>query len=150
MDAVQAGHKWAVDRSITKAYAEDVTDGLDAFMRDLVAESAIIIFEVFPDTERNTVSHIAQGKVYWRIRFTDLQPAENPNFLFEVTDQWMIESDRPRHYCLSCRGQTFYGSTRLVSDKYSGGFRPGGADDIFLWAASDCFVFSGMMGFCAP
>jgi len=91
MDAVQAGHKWAVDRSITKTYVTDVTNGLDAFMRDLKAQGAIINFEVFPDTELNTASQIAQGKVYWRIRFTDVPPAENPNFLFEVTDQWMTE-----------------------------------------------------------
>lgn len=91
MDAVQAGHKWAVDRSITKTYVKDVTDGLDAFMRDLKAQGAIINFEVFPDTELNTASQIAQGKVYWRIRFTDVPPAENPNFLFEVTEQWMTE-----------------------------------------------------------
>ena len=91
MDAVQAGHKWAVDRSITKTYVKDVTDGLDAFMRDLKAQGAIINFEVYPDTELNTASQIAQGKVYWRIRFTDVPPAENPNFLFEVTDQWMTE-----------------------------------------------------------
>ncbi|PIB42520.1 phage tail protein [Pseudomonas sp. 2822-15] len=91
MDAVQAGHKWAVDRSITKTYVKDVTDGLDAFMRDLKAQGAIINFEVFPDTELNTASQIALGKVYWRIRFTDVPPAENPNFLFEVTDQWMTE-----------------------------------------------------------
>ncbi|MCX9150562.1 phage tail sheath family protein [Pseudomonas sp. TB1-B1] len=91
MDAVQAGHKWAVDRSITKTYVKDVTDGLEAFMRDLKAQGAIINFEVYPDTELNTASQIAQGKVYWRIRFTDVPPAENPNFLFEVTDQWMTE-----------------------------------------------------------
>jgi phage tail sheath protein FI len=91
MDAVQAGHKWAVDRSITKTYVSDVTNGLGAFMGDLKAQGAIINFEVFPDTELNTASQIAQGKVYWRIRFTDVPPAENPNFLFEVTDQWMTE-----------------------------------------------------------
>ncbi|WP_339433080.1 phage tail sheath family protein [Pseudomonas sp. EA_65y_Pfl2_P78] len=91
MDAVQAGHKWAVDRSITKTYVSDVTNGLNAFMGDLKAQGAIINFEVFPDTELNTASQIAQGKVYWRIRFTDVPPAENPNFLFEVTDQWMTE-----------------------------------------------------------
>ena len=72
MDAVQAGHKWAVDRSITKTYVADVTNGLDAFLRDLKAQGAIINFEVFADTELNTASQIAQGKVYWRIRFTDV------------------------------------------------------------------------------
>ena len=35
LDAILSGHKWAVDRSITKTYIKDVTDGLEAFMRDL-------------------------------------------------------------------------------------------------------------------
>ena len=91
MDAVQAGHKWAVDRSITKTYVKDVTEGLNAFMRDQKNAGAIINFEVYPDDELTTASQIMQGKVYWRIRFTDVPPAENPNFLFEVTDQWATE-----------------------------------------------------------
>ena len=95
MDAVQAGHKWAVDRSITKTYVKDVTDGLEAFMRDLKNQGAVINFEVFPDHELNTASQIEQGKVYWRIRFTDVPPAENPNFLFEVTNEWMTEVLEP-------------------------------------------------------
>ena len=91
MDAVQAGHKWAVDRSITKTYVKDVTDGLEAFMRDLKNQGAVINFEVYADQERNTAEQIEQGKVYWRIRFTDVPPAENPNFIFEVTNEWMTE-----------------------------------------------------------
>ncbi|QIA02139.1 phage tail sheath subtilisin-like domain-containing protein [Pseudomonas fluorescens] len=95
MDAVQAGHKWAVDRSVTKTYVKDVTDGLQAFMRDLKNQGALINFEVYADQELNTASQIEQGKVYWRIRFTDVPPAENPNFLFEVTNQWMTEVLEP-------------------------------------------------------
>ncbi|MGF6455648.1 phage tail sheath subtilisin-like domain-containing protein [Pseudomonas frederiksbergensis] len=91
MDAVQAGHKWAVDRSITKTYVKDVTEGLQAFMRDEKTRGAVINFEVYADDEMSTASQIMQGKVYWRIRFTDVPPAENPNFLFEVTDQWATE-----------------------------------------------------------
>jgi phage tail sheath protein FI len=95
MDAVQAGHKWAVDRSITKTYVKDVTDGLEAFGRDLTNQGAVIKFEAYPDHEMNTASQIEQGKVYWRIRFTDVPPAENPNFLFEVTNEWMTEVLEP-------------------------------------------------------
>jgi phage tail sheath protein FI len=91
MDAIQAGHKWAVDRSITKTYVKDVTEGLQAFMRDQKNAGAIINFEVYPDTEMNTASQLEQGKVYWRIRFTDVPPAENPNFLIEVTNEWLTE-----------------------------------------------------------
>jgi phage tail sheath protein FI len=91
MDAILAGHKWAVDRSITKTYVKDVTDGLQSFMRDLKNQGAIINFEVYADTELNTASQLSQGKVYWNIRFTDVPPAENPNFRVEVTDQWITE-----------------------------------------------------------
>lgn len=91
MDAILAGHKWAVDRSITKTYISDVTEGLQAFMRDLKNQGAVINFEVYADTELNTASQLEQGKVFWNIRFTDVPPAENPNFLVEVTNQWLTE-----------------------------------------------------------
>ena len=91
MDAILFGHKWAVDRSITKTYVKDVTDGLQAFMRDLKNQGAVINFEVFADPELNTASQLEQGKVYWNIRFTDVPPAENPIFRVEVTNQWLTE-----------------------------------------------------------
>ncbi|MGY3257033.1 phage tail sheath family protein [Pseudomonas sp. GM17] len=91
MDAILYGHKWAVDRSITATYVNDVTEGLRAFMRDLKAQGAIINFEVYADPELNTESQLEQGKVYWNIRFTDVPPAENPNFRVEVTKQWLRE-----------------------------------------------------------
>ena len=91
MDAILYGHKWAVDRSITKTYVKDVTEGLQAFMRDLKAQGAIINFEVYPDPELNTASQLEQGRVYWNIRFTDVPPAENPTFRVEVTNQWITE-----------------------------------------------------------
>ncbi|MBC3479960.1 phage tail sheath family protein [Pseudomonas sp. SWRI77] len=91
MDAILYGHKWAVDRAITSTYIRDVTEGLQAFMRDLKAQGAIINFEVYADTVLNTQSQLEQGKVYWNIRFTDVPPAENPNFRVEVTNQWLTE-----------------------------------------------------------
>lgn len=91
MDAILYGHKWAVDRSITATYVKDVTEGLQAFMRDLKNQGAIINFEVFADTELNTASQLEQGKVFWTIRFTDVPPAENPTFRVEVTNQWLTE-----------------------------------------------------------
>lgn len=91
MDAILYGHKWAVDRSITATYVNDVTEGLQAFMRDLKNQGAIINFEVYADPVLNTASQLEQGKVYWNIRFTDVPPAENPNFRVEVTNQWLTE-----------------------------------------------------------
>lgn len=91
MDAILYGHLWAVDRAITKTYIKDVTEGLNAFMRDLKAQGALIDFEVYPDPDLNSASQLEQGKVYWNIRFTDVPPAENPIFRVEITNQWLTE-----------------------------------------------------------
>ncbi len=91
MDAILYGHKWAVDHSITATYVSDVTEGLQAFMRDLKNLGAIINFEVYADTQLNSASSLEQGKVFWNIRFTDVPPAENPNFRVEITNQWLTE-----------------------------------------------------------
>ena len=91
MDAIQAGMKWAVDRGITKTYVKDVTETINAFMRDLKAQGAVINFEVYPDLEKTTATMIEQGKLFWIIRFTDVPPAENPIFQIEVTNQWLTE-----------------------------------------------------------
>ena len=40
---------------------------------------------------RRFPSQLEEGKVYWNIRFTDVPPAENPNFRVEVTNQWLTE-----------------------------------------------------------
>jgi len=91
MDAILAGHQWAVDRGITRTYVEDVTEGLNAFMRDLRARGAVINFEVYPDPELSTATQLEEGRVFWRVRFTDVPPAENPTFMVEVTNQWITE-----------------------------------------------------------
>ena len=91
MAAILYGHKWAVDLPITKNYVKDVLEGLNFFMRDLKARGAVINFEVYADTEMSTESQLAEGRVFWRIRFTDVPPAENPTFLVEVTNQWITE-----------------------------------------------------------
>jgi uncharacterized protein len=91
MDAVLMGTKWAVDRGITSTFVKDVTESVHAFMRDLKRQGALINFEVYADPELNTATQIEQGRVYWNIRFSDVIPAENPIFRFEVTNQWLTE-----------------------------------------------------------
>lgn len=96
MAALLYGNKWAVDRGITTTFIKDVTEGLADFMRDLKNAGAVINFEVYADQELNTASQLSQGKCFWRVRFTDVPPAENPTFLVEVTDQWITEVLDPK------------------------------------------------------
>jgi len=41
-DSIQAAHLWAVDQGITKTYATDVMDAINAYLRDLRTKGAII------------------------------------------------------------------------------------------------------------
>ena len=91
MDAILAGHQWAIDKGITKTYVKDVTDGLVEFMTAERAKGAIINFEAWVDEELSTVSEMQQGRVYWNIKFTDVPPAENPIFSIEVTSEYLTE-----------------------------------------------------------
>lgn len=91
MDAILAGHQWAVDRSLNRTYIRDVEEGLDAFMADERNKGAIINFDVWVDKELTTATQIEQGKAYWRIKFSDVPPAENPIFMVEVTNEYMTE-----------------------------------------------------------
>ena len=91
MDAILAGHQWAVDKGITSTYVADVTDGLRQFMQSERAKGAIINFDVWVDEEKSTISEIEQGRIYWNIKFTDVPVAENPNFAIEVTNEYLTE-----------------------------------------------------------
>lgn len=91
MDAILAGHQWAIDRGITRTYVSDVTDGLKAFMNAERAKGAIINFDVWVDQDKTTVSEMEQGRVYWNIKFSDVPVAENPNFAVEVTNEYLTE-----------------------------------------------------------
>lgn len=55
-------------------------------------------------TRPQVTAQNARGKACWCIRFTDVPPAENPNFLFEVTDQWMTEAPSKQQLMPKLRG----------------------------------------------
>ena len=91
MDAILVGHQWAVDRGLNRSRIRDVEEGLRAFMSAERGKGAVIGFDVFVDTELTTAAAIEQGKAFWRVRFSDTPPLENPTFLIEVTNEFMTE-----------------------------------------------------------
>jgi phage tail sheath protein FI len=91
MAALLYGTKWAVDEPITKGYVKAMLESLHGFMRDLKAKGAVINFDVFIDTERNTATELEQGRIFFGVEFTDSPPAENPTFLVDVNNKWITE-----------------------------------------------------------
>lgn len=90
-DSLQRAHLWAVDRNITKTYLEDVTESVNAYLRDLTAIGAILGGRCWADPDLNTPSAIAQGKVYFDFEFTANYPAEHITFRSHLTQEFLTE-----------------------------------------------------------
>ncbi|MEI8631413.1 phage tail sheath C-terminal domain-containing protein [Vibrio sp. PP-XX7] len=63
--------------NITKTYVENVTSGVNAYLRQLQAEGAILGGECWADDELNTPATIQKGIVYFDFDFCPPYPAEH-------------------------------------------------------------------------
>jgi len=90
-DSLQREHLWAVDRAITKTYVKDVTEGVNAYIRSLVAQGALLGGNCWADPDLNTPANISQGKVYFSFDFTPPYPAEHITFRSLLTTDYIEE-----------------------------------------------------------
>lgn len=90
-DSLQAAHLWAVDRGITKNYVEDVREGVNAKLRSLKAQGAILGGECWLDADLNTAENIANGQVFWDFDFTAVYPAERLSFRSHLVNNYITE-----------------------------------------------------------
>lgn len=90
-ESLLRAHLWAVDKGITKTYLEDVTEGVNAYLRNLTAKGAIIGGSCWADPELNAADQIAQGKVYFDFDFTPVYPAEHITFRSHLTNKYLTE-----------------------------------------------------------
>ena len=87
-DSLQREHLWAVDRCITKTYISDVQEGVNAYIRSLVSQGALLGGRCWPDQDLNSPTNLAAGKVYWNFDFTPPAPAEHMTFQSILTDSY--------------------------------------------------------------
>ena len=90
-DSLLKAHLWAVDQNITKTYIEDVSEGVNNYLRHLQAIGAIIGGKCWADPELNTPDQITQGKVYFDFDFTPPYPAEHITFRSRMVDDYLEE-----------------------------------------------------------
>lgn len=90
-DSLLRAHLWAVDRNITRTYVEDVTEGVNDYLRYLTKIGAIIGGECWADPDLNTPDQIAQGKVYFNFDFSAAYPAERVVFRSTLTNDYLVE-----------------------------------------------------------
>ncbi|MGE4169149.1 MAG: phage tail sheath subtilisin-like domain-containing protein [Candidatus Margulisiibacteriota bacterium] len=90
-DSLLRAHLWAVDRNITKTYVQDVVEGVNAYIRDLVAKGALLGGECWADPDLNTPANVQAGKVYFNFNFTPPYPAENITFRSQLVNDYIKE-----------------------------------------------------------
>ncbi|ATO57119.1 phage tail sheath subtilisin-like domain-containing protein [Bartonella sp. 1-1C] len=90
-DAILRGHLWAVDRNIKRTYLNDVSESVNAYLRDLKAQGAILGGRCTPDLELNTASAIQDGRVYFNVEFTPTTPAEHITFRSQIINDYLEE-----------------------------------------------------------
>lgn len=91
-DSLQRAHLWAVDRNITRTYIEDVVEGVNAYLRGLIGQGAILGGECWADNELNTAAAITAGKVYFNFDFTPPFPAEHITFRSHLVNDYIEEA----------------------------------------------------------
>lgn len=90
-ESLLKAHLWAVDQNITKTYIEDVTEGVNAYLRDLRARGAIIGGQCWAEPELNTPSNISQGNLFFDFDFTPPYPAEHITFRSSLVNDYLEE-----------------------------------------------------------
>ncbi|WP_429885381.1 phage tail sheath C-terminal domain-containing protein [Geoalkalibacter halelectricus] len=90
-ESLLRAHLWAVDRNITKTYLEDVTEGVNAYLRRLTALGAILGGKCWADPDLNTPENLAAGKVYFDFDFTPPTPAEHVTFRSRLVNDYFEE-----------------------------------------------------------
>lgn len=90
-DSLQRAHLWAVDRNITKTYLRDVEEGVNAYIRSLVAQGALIGGRCWADPDLNSPANIAAGKVYFNFEYTPPYPAEHITFRSILMNDYLEE-----------------------------------------------------------
>lgn len=90
-ESLLRAHMWAVDRSISRTYLDDVLEGVNAYMRQLRTLGAIINGRAWADPERNTPIEIAAGRVHIDFDFTPPYPAESITFRSHLVNDYLSE-----------------------------------------------------------
>lgn len=90
-DSILRAHLWAVDRSITKTYVEDVAEEVTQYLRHLMGKGAILGGKCWPDPDLNIPANISQGKVYFNFDFAPPYPAERLTFRAHINNNYIQE-----------------------------------------------------------
>ena len=78
-DSLLRGHFWAVDRNITTTYFEDVSESVNAYIRNLIGQGALLSGRCVPSDQNSPATRQA-GQAFFDFEFEPPTPAERITF----------------------------------------------------------------------
>jgi phage tail sheath protein FI len=87
--SIAKAHRWAVDRGITKAYFEDVSSSVRAYLRNLRTRGAILGGDCWVDPEFNTEVALKGGNATFSYDFTPVYTAERLTFRSHLVSDYV-------------------------------------------------------------
>lgn len=79
-----------MDSPINQALVDDLVESVNAFLRKLVGDGALIGARCWFDTSRNPKERLAAGQMLLQYKFTPPTPLERLTFETEITDEYLV------------------------------------------------------------
>lgn len=92
LESLLRAHLWAVDRNITKTYADDVVEGVNAFLSGLVNVGAISGGTCWFDPELNTQVEMDAGRAFFNFDYGRYGVAERVTFKAAVNNDYTVDA----------------------------------------------------------
>lgn len=90
-ESIQLNHLWAVDKGITRNFNAAVLGGVNAFLRRMRAQGAIIDGSAWIDPDLNTATTAGNGELFVDYDFTPVPPAESITFNQRITTRYLSQ-----------------------------------------------------------
>ncbi len=90
-DSIQSAHLWAIDRPITKRYVEELTDGVNAYIRTLISRDYLLNGSCWADAELNGADDLNLGHLTISYDFCDHPLAEKITMQYNLNTDYLDE-----------------------------------------------------------
>ena len=90
MDTIAEAHLWAIDKPLHPTLANDIVEGINAKLREMVSNGYLIGASAWVDAEINTKEVLKSGRLYIDYDYTPVPPLENLQLRQRITDRYLV------------------------------------------------------------
>ncbi len=90
-ETMAEAHQWAMARPLTKTLAKDILEGINAKIRDMVANEQLIGGQAWIDPALNSEQNLYDGKLTISYDYTPVPPLEHLNLRQKITSTYLAD-----------------------------------------------------------